>query len=242
VLDVFTAAASAHPALIAAGIFGILLLCGFGLPLPEDIVLAFTGYVVYLGILPLWFGIFVGLAGVLIGDSTLFWLGQRFGARVMELRFIRRFLPPARLQRIQRLYRKYGSRMLFMARFTPVMRAGVFLFAGWAGVPYLRFVLTDGSAALLSVPAIVTVTYLLGAQIDRAIHAIRGVEHWILVGIALIVAWHIVHGALVRRRERRRLVGPELQHAAPVQPDETLPKKQRRSRSEAHGEQSYPGD
>jgi membrane protein DedA with SNARE-associated domain len=203
-LDVFTHAASAHPALIAAGIFGILLLCGFGLPLPEDIVLAFTGYVVHRGVLPLWFAIIVGMAGVVIGDSTLWFLGHRYGARVMELRLIRRFLPPARLQRVQALYRKYGSRVLFSARFTPVVRSGVFLFAGWAGVSYLKFILTDGMAALISVPAIITVTYVLGAQIDRAIHAIRGIEHWILLGIALLVMAHILHSHLARRKERRR--------------------------------------
>ena len=215
-LDVFTAAASAHPALIAVGIFGILLLCGFGLPLPEDIILAFTGYVVYRGVLPLWLSVLIGMAGVLVGDSTLWWLGHRYGARVMEARLISRFLPPARLRRIQRLYGKYGSRMLFMARFTPVMRAGVFLFGGWARVSYLRFILTDGSAALISVPTIIIVTYLLGAQIDRAVHAIRGVEHWILIGIAAAVLAHIIHGYVVRRRERRQ-VDQAVHRATPVQ-------------------------
>lgn len=221
-LDAFFAtAANGHPALVAAGIFGVLLLCGFGLPLPEDIVLAFTGYAVYRGVLPLWFAGLVGMAGVLIGDTTLWFLGHRYGARVMELRLIRRFLPPARLKRVQHLYRRYGTRMLFGARFAPVIRSGVFLFAGWAGVSYRRFVVTDGSAAFISVPTIITVTYLLGSQIDRAIHAIRGVEHWIIAGIVLAVIAHIIHGQWAKRRERR--LSAEL-GAAAVQADGADPK------------------
>jgi membrane protein DedA with SNARE-associated domain len=203
-IDLFSTAASSHPLVIACGVFLVLLLCGFGLPLPEDIVLAFTGYVVHRGVLPIWVAIAIGLGGVLIGDSTLWWLGRRYGKEVLRRRFLQKILNPSRLDKIQHLYEKYGARMLFFARFTPVLRAGVFLFAGWAGVPYSKFLLTDGSAAVISVPAIITFVYLLGAQIDKAIRAVRGFEHWILVGIAVIVAYHGIHGYLARRRENTK--------------------------------------
>ena len=199
--------AAADPILVGAGIFFVLLLCGFGLPLPEDIVLAFTGFACYLGVMPVWFGIMLGMAGVLIGDSSLWWLGHRYGKEVLNLRLFKRFLPPHRLKRIQRLYRRYGNRMLFAARFTPGLRAGVFLFAGWSGVPYRRFILTDGSAALLSVPAIVTVTYIFGAQINSTIEAVRGVEHWVLLGIIGYVVLHVLWSWYKKRKERREFNG-----------------------------------
>lgn len=206
--EVFTSLVSAHPSVVVLGIFFVLLLCGFGLPLPEDIVLAFAGYAVHLQVMPLWLGIAVGMAGVLIGDSTLFFIGRRYGERVLRFRLIRRMLPPPRLEKIQRLYQRYGSRVLFTARFTPMLRAGVFLFAGWARVSYVKFLATDGSAALISVPAIVVVTYLLGDQIDRAIRAVRGVEHWILIAIGVLVVAHIVHGRIAQRREAREARAP----------------------------------
>jgi membrane protein DedA with SNARE-associated domain len=223
--DIFTNLATAHPALVVLGIFLVLLLCGFGLPLPEDIVLAFTGYAVHLGVMPIWLAVVVGVAGVLIGDSTLWYLGRRYGENVFKLRLVRRLLPPQRLERVQRLYQRYGSRVLFTARFTPMLRAGVFLFAGWARVSYLRFLATDGSAALISVPTIIIVTYLLGNQIDRAVKAVRGVEHWILVAIGLAVIAHIVHGVIARRREAREATGaaPASQRVDKAAPDEPAP-------------------
>ncbi len=199
--ELFTSLASGHPVLVAFGILVVLLLCGFGFPLPEDIVLAFTGYVAYLGVMPLWLALTIGLAGVLIGDTTLWWLGKKFGRDVLKMRLFKRFLPPARLKKIQKLYMKYGMRMLFGARFTPMLRAGVFMFAGWSGISYIKFLITDGLAALISVPAIILATYIFGAEIDSAIKAVRGVEHWVLLGVIAIVLLHVLWGYIQRKRE-----------------------------------------
>ena len=205
--ELFHQLASNHPVLIMGGIFVVLLLCGFGLPLPEDVVLAFTGYAVHLGVMPLWAALLISMAGVLIGDSTLWWIGHRWGGEVLNLRLFKAFLPPHRLAKIKRLYARYDNRMLFAARFTPGLRSGVFLFAGWSKVTYRRFLLTDGIAALISVPLIVTVAYLLGAEIDRGVAAIRGVEHWVLAGILALILLHVARDWHTKRREKRLLCG-----------------------------------
>lgn len=203
--DLFTRLAAADPLLIALGILFILLLCGFGFPLPEDIILIFTGYVCHLGILPFWLGIAIGMGGVLLGDSALWWIGHRYGQDVLKLRLFRSFLPRPRQRKIEKLYVKYGTRMLIGARFSPGIRAGVFLFSGISGVTYRRFILTDGSAALLSVPAIVSVAYVFGDQIDRVLKALRGVQHYILLGLVLIILGHLAYSWLIRLRERRQM-------------------------------------
>jgi len=206
--NIFEQLAAADPTLIGLGIFLVLLACGFGLPLPEDVVLVFTGYVTHLGVLPVWLSLFIGLGGVLLGDSTLWWIGHRYGSDVLRLRLFRSFLPPARLLKIERLYARYGNRILFGARFSPGIRAGVFLFGGLSGVPYRRFILTDGSAALISVPAIILAAYLFGGEIERVLKAMRGVQHWLVAAIVLIVVGHLIYAWFVRRKERRLLEAP----------------------------------
>ncbi len=192
-----------HPVLIAFGIFFVLLLCGFGLPLPEDVVLIFTGFVCYFNAFPLWVGVAIGMAGVLIGDSTLWWIGRRYGEKVLNMRLFKAALPPQRLNKIQKLYDKYHMKMLFAARFTPMLRSGVFLFAGWSGVSYKKFLMTDGTAALISVPTIIIVTYSLGEHVEKAKKAITAVEHWIIIGIAIAVAAEIFYARWQKNRERR---------------------------------------
>ncbi|NBW99671.1 DedA family protein, partial [bacterium] len=60
-------------------IFGILVACGLGFPLPEDIPLIATGYLIWDGTMTWVWGILVTMLGVLIGDSLLFWIGHRLG-------------------------------------------------------------------------------------------------------------------------------------------------------------------
>jgi membrane protein DedA with SNARE-associated domain len=203
VLDLFHQIAAWSPLVVGLCIFAVLLLCGFGLPLPEDIVLIFTGYACYLGVMPVWLGVVIALAGVLVGDSTLWLLGHRFGTGVMRLWVFRRLLPPARLKVIRAKYHAYRYRLLFTARFMPGLRAGVFFFAGQSAIPYHVFIRSDGAAALLSVPLIVVSTYLLGGQIDHAIALIRGVEHWVAAGIVTLCVAGIVVSEVRRRRQAR---------------------------------------
>jgi len=202
--ETFTRLVGADPLPVAAGIFAVLLLSGFGLPLPEDVTLAFTGYACHLGVLPLWLGIALGLSGVMLGDSSLWWIGHRFGEHLLDTRLFRFILSAKRLAQIRRLYQRRGSRMLFMARFMPGLRSGVFLFAGWSGVSYGQFIRTDGLAALISVPALVCVTYAFGSEIDRAFAAVKDVEYWIFGGIIAYVLFHFVY---TRIRDARNGAG-----------------------------------
>jgi len=201
-VEIFHQIASWNPVLVGLGVFGVLLLCGFGLPLPEDVVLIFTGYACYLGVMPVWVGVGIGLLGVLVGDSTLWWLGHRYGQGVMRFRFFRWLFPPRRLEIIREKYHAYHNRLLFTARFMPGLRAGIFFFAGLSRIPYGVFIRADGSAALLSVPALVMAAYFLGAEIDRAIQLIRGVEHWVAAGIVGLFLAYVIVKEVRRRRER----------------------------------------
>ena len=71
-VDIFQQLTTLNPVLIASGIFLVLLLCGFGLPLPEELVLVFAGYACFLGILPIWLAIGISIAGVFIGMTVLY--------------------------------------------------------------------------------------------------------------------------------------------------------------------------
>ena len=59
-------------------IVGILLLCGLGLPLPEDVTLFAAGLLSYYGVTQVWIMIAVALVGVLLGDTIIYYLGLSF--------------------------------------------------------------------------------------------------------------------------------------------------------------------
>lgn len=179
-------AESGYLAVLAA-----LLLCGAGAPLPEDITLIAGGVIAGLGYANVHAMAAVALVGVLVGDAAMFLLGHRHGARIMQWPLVARLLTPARYAKVQEKFARYGNRLLFLARFLPGMRTAVYVTAGATHrVSFLRFLLLDGLAALISVPVWVYLGYAgannrewLAMWIGRSQNGM-----WALAAVAALVA------------------------------------------------------
>ena len=129
----------------------VLITCGLGVPLPEDVPLIAGGYLVARGgSLPLM--IFTGLAGILIGDSIIFRAGAVYGEKLLETR-LGRHIPGEKVQRTIETFAKHGPKFIMAARFVPGLRAVTYFVAGLTGVPYWKFITYDGIAACVSAPA-----------------------------------------------------------------------------------------
>ncbi|WP_024871131.1 DedA family protein [Tolumonas lignilytica] len=134
-------------------VFVMLLLCGFGLPIPEDITLVAGGIIAGLGFADVHTMFAVCMAGVLIGDSTMFSLGRIFGQHILSFAPIRRIVTPHRFSQVQEKFVKYGNWVLFVARFLPGLRSPIFIVAGMSRrISIWRLVVMDGLAACISVP------------------------------------------------------------------------------------------
>lgn len=168
-------------------IFGVLVACGLGFPLPEDVPLVAAGYLVWDETLT-WFGaLAVTMAGVLIGDSILFYIGRNFGMRLLDPRRKKPFFPPERVRRVKAYFRKYGNKIVFFARFVAGFRAVAFFMAGATKVPYRTFLLYDGLAALLSVPIWIGLGFGLGRYFGDEISSIMRSMHKFKTGFSILL-------------------------------------------------------
>ncbi len=201
----------ANPSYAYLCVFGILLLCGLGLPMPEDVVLVTGGYMVYLAgkqgleapsLIPM---VICGMVGVLSGDMILYFAGRRLGPRVTKVWPFRTLINEARMRKVQGFFDKYGARTAFVARFAAGLRAPTYLLAGTAGMRFRTFIIADGSAALLSVPAWVLLAYYFGAQIDR-VKAWMAQSKWVILALTAVVARRLL--ATSRRPSRSYAVIP----------------------------------
>jgi membrane protein DedA with SNARE-associated domain len=127
------------------------------------------------------------MAGVLIGDSTIFMLGQKYGREITKKPFFSNYLSPERLEIVKQKFHEKGNKVIFAARFMPGLRAPTFFSAATLHLPFRVFFFYDGMAALISVPAIVWTVYHFGALADEVIGVIRNVEHGIIALVAAIV-------------------------------------------------------
>ena len=173
-----------------AAVFIALMICGAGLPLPEDITLVAGGVIAGLGYANVHAMVVLAMFGVLLGDSAIFMLGHHYGARILQWRFVARVLTPSRYAKVQEKFDQYGNRMLFFARFLPGMRTTVYLTAGTTHrVSFLRFLLIDTLAALISVPFWVYLGYFGADNHEWLVMWMhRGQSSlWVLVGILVLV-------------------------------------------------------
>ncbi len=167
---------------------GILLICGLGLPIPEDIILFAAGLSAYYGLTQLWIVILVCYFGVILGDSIIFFLGSKYGSKLTKKWLFRKLLPAERLEAVKVKFHDKGNRLIFVARFMPGLRAPIFFSAGTLHLPYRVFLFYDGLAALVSVPVIIGAVFYFGDELDKVVRVIQRIEH----GIFFVVAWVIL--------------------------------------------------
>lgn len=150
-------------------IFLILVLCGLGLPLPEDITLITAGVVIYHNQSPsLFIMVLVCLTGVILGDFIAFMIGYLSGEKLLNNKYTKRIITETNYNKINNFYLKYGSLFIFIGRFLPGLRMPIFLFAGiFKKVKPNIFVLIDFLASIISVPVWVYIGYYFGGDLKK---------------------------------------------------------------------------
>ena len=134
-------------------VFGMLILCGFGVPIPEDISIIAGGIIAGLGYGNVHVMFLVSFMGVLIGDLTVYSLGRFFGKRIFSKKFGQKVLNKGWFETILKSFNENGKIVLFSARFMPGLRTPIYLTAGITKiVGFPTFIIIDGFAALISVP------------------------------------------------------------------------------------------
>lgn len=169
-------------------VFAILVACGLGFPLPEDIPLIASGYLIWDGTMNWFPAIAVTMLGVLLGDSILFFLGNKLGMRVLENERVQTIFKPEKIRRTRAYFRKYGDKIVFFARFVAGFRSAAFFMSGALRMSYRRFIFLDAMAALLSVPVWITIGYLLGHYLgDEISQILKSLKH-LKSGISIVFA------------------------------------------------------
>ncbi len=169
-------------------VLGILVACGFGLPISEDLLLIIVGFLIQSGKLQLVPGLAVAYFGCLGGDFILFNIGYHYGETVMKHRFALRVISHGRQEKILAHFRRYGEKFIFFARFIAGVRAPTFLTAGISRMKPLHFISLDAIASLFSVPLFVGLGYLFGDQIDALKQDIYQIQKAVIVTIIAVIA------------------------------------------------------
>ncbi|WNZ65721.1 DedA family protein [Myxococcus sp. MxC21-1] len=196
-----------------ATVFGILVACGLGVPLPEDISLILGGFLAHKGAANLSVMMVVGFAGIIVGDSLIYLAGRRLGGRLGREGgggFFARIVTPEKRAKVEGLFVKHGQKIVCIARFMPGVRAVTYFTAGSVGMSYWRFIFWDGLAALLSAPVFIWLGFHFGGELDTMISKFKEGQFAVMGVLAVAAIGYFVW--------RRRQAAQRAQAAAIVEP------------------------
>jgi len=181
----------------ALGYGGIVLLMAIEsacIPLPSEIIMPFSGYLVSTGELNLWGVAIAGAIGCVLGSLVAYWVGMYGGRPFIEKygRYI--LLSRHDLDIADRWFAKYGEVIVFVSRLLPAIRTFIAFPAGVARMNLTRFVIYTFAGSLPWCLALAYVGQKLGEQWDQD----PRLKMWFhrfdfLIGIAavLFVGWWI---------------------------------------------------
>ena len=175
-------------------LFGILLICGLGLPLPEDIPLMIAGFLVGKGQMHLATAGLAAWCGIMGGDLILYHLGKKFGLEITRVPFIGKHVTKERITKAEVLFEKYGVWVVAVGRLFAGVRGGMVIAAGASRFNLVKFVIADGLAAIVSGGLFIWLGYWIGKKMGSLedLHAARksiaGAEHWVVLGLVIVLA------------------------------------------------------
>ena len=111
------------------------------IPLPSEIIMPFSGYLVSTGKFSLWGVSFAGALGCVIGSIIAYWIGY-YGGRPMAEKYGKYVLVTKHdLDIADNFFNKYGNAAVFISRLLPVVRTFISLPAGIARMNFWQFVI-----------------------------------------------------------------------------------------------------
>lgn len=145
-------------------LFVALLLELIAFPLPGEVLMSYTGFLVFQGKLNWLFSILVAGTGTCIGITISFWIGKKLGKPFFDKYGPRFHMGPKKFEKFSGWFSKYGNKLLFVAYFIPGVRHVTGYFSGIARLPYHKFCLFAYFGAFLWVSVFITLGKILGPK------------------------------------------------------------------------------
>jgi membrane-associated protein len=170
-----------------------------GLLLPGEIAVLLGGVLASQGRVSLPIMLVVAAVSAIAGDSAGYEIGRRWGPRLIQSRIGRR--NATTIEEAHQYMVRRGGLMVFVGRWTSVLRAIVPGVAGMSRMPYQRFLAFNVIGGVAWAAAFTLAGYVAGESYAH-VEAATGWGSWILGGV--LVAWIATRFAMRRRRVRTR--------------------------------------
>jgi membrane protein DedA with SNARE-associated domain len=183
------------------GIFGLLMLGIVGLPIPDETLLLFTGYLISKHELELLPAIASGFLGSICGISVSYALGRTLGLYLVTRLGRYLHLDPKKLDHARAWFERKGKYGLVIGYFIPGIRHLAAYVAGSSQLPLPVFATFAYLGGLLWSSSFITIGYVLGDEWERMSTSIH---RYLVIGAVIATAALAISVVVWRRRDRMK--------------------------------------
>ena len=182
------------------GIFVSLGLGLVGLPIPNETMLAYAGFLCYKGELNLAPAIAAGFLGSSCGITIGYLIGRLYGRSMLERHLQKLHIKTDRLSNARRWYARYGRATLFFGYFIPGVRHLIAIVSGLSLTPFRTFALIAYTGGMLWTLLFTGLGYFLGEQWHSVAHYLY--SHVIPIAAVLLLVSPLIAMWIKRTRDR----------------------------------------
>jgi len=173
------------------GVAVLMTLESAGVPIPSEIVMPFSGYLVSAGRFSIWLIAFYATLGNVLGSLALYLIGC-YGGRRFVVKYGRYFLISEKeINLADEWFKKYGSFTIFFSRMLPVARTYIPLPAGVAKMDLPKFIFYTFFGSVPWNLALTYIGFILGKNWEILGVYFRKFDYLILIAIVAIIIWWV---------------------------------------------------
>lgn len=168
---------------------------GLPIPVPDEVVLAYAGYLTSIGSLSFSITFIFAFVGAICGISFSYLLGNKLGEPILAKYGPKLFIKEKTVHKTKKLFNKYGDFVLIISYFIPGVRHIAAYIAGVTKFSIKRFIILTYGGALLWATSFLFIGNRLGHNwmfISRYIHKYIWIGVIVLILASLITISYVL--------------------------------------------------
>lgn len=169
------------------GIFLLMIGESALIPIPSEVIMPFSGYLVSTGKFNAIYVIIAGSIGNLVGSLVAYYIGFRLG-REFILRYGKYvLLRKSHLELTEDYFKKYGDRATFISRMLPAIRTYISLPAGIARMNLKKFIIYTLIGSIIWNSALTYIGIQLGQEWKNILHYSDYFDVVVIIGVIIAI-------------------------------------------------------
>jgi membrane protein DedA with SNARE-associated domain len=165
---------------------------------PEEVVAVTLGLLVSqnkIGFFHAWFSIGLGL---LPANAFTVYMGKHFGPKLLLIRPFSWMFKKKSVDQALKKVKKYGTGIVFVTRFIPVIRGPIYLATGLSQMRILQFVGIDALASLIQIPSLLLLGKIIGKNATSLMDGYRKVGIFMALLLLFVIGmnWFYNHKSI----------------------------------------------